>query len=778
MIQETKTSVVYVGDGRQRSFPFPYRYYDAKDVVGYVGRDGKWERITGNYEYHDSEKSYEYPTTGAPLATGIRLKLARETSRAQEYDFADDRIEVALDKITMMIQEMNRDGLVQVGVGSFDGIIPAGRPFAFLQYNADASGFDVVDLPDFAGEKKVLLAIRDRAEAAANKAETAATRAEEQVAVGKAVLNNSLARIGEAVTGGIARVEAQTQHALHDVEQAAKDAEDKTKGAVQATQDAAAQARKEIAAVQADTEKAKKEITKIQTDVRNDLAQKQNEFNARAKEVLDKVGGLEEIVARGEEAVRALAKYDGLEEAVKAAKNAYDASVAKLERSLAAATGKVEEMANMETAAKAAAQAAQVARSSAEAEATKATTAAAGAKQSATTAQESRTGAEQARTDAQKAKTDAQAANKTAQTAKTAAANSAEQARTAETAATGAAGRAKTSEDAAAASADEAKAAADKAKQIAGGDFLTRAEAETKFAGKDETETTLASKADAYSVYTKTAADERFLKKTDKVDAYTKTEADGRFATNTALNTKANTKDVYSKTDADDRFATAIDMNTKANKTDVYTKSESNAKYQPKGTYASVEYVDGRVANLVNSAPETLDTLQELAAALGNDPNFATTVSNQIGTKADKATTENALAGKANATSVYTKSEVLSKLGDKVDKSTVYTKAQADDRFVNHEMFNNALGTKAGFQELNVVYDEVKDNKQRITTLESDSASYLKKTDASSTYLTKTGASGTYLTKTDASNTYLKKTSVFNSSNELLFPNGAKIGVI
>jgi len=43
------------------------------------------------------------------------------------------------------------------------------------------------------------------------------------------------------------------------------------------------------------------------------------------------------------------------------------------------------------------------------------------------------------------------------------------------------------------------------------------------------------------------------------------------------------------------------------------------------------------VANLVDSAPTTLDTLNELAAALGDDPNFATTVSNNIGTKLSTA---------------------------------------------------------------------------------------------------------------------------------------------
>jgi hypothetical protein len=52
---------------------------------------------------------------------------------------------------------------------------------------------------------------------------------------------------------------------------------------------------------------------------------------------------------------------------------------------------------------------------------------------------------------------------------------------------------------------------------------------------------------------------------------------------------------------------------------------------------ATKSYVDSSIADLVNSAPEALDTLEELAAALGNDPDFATTVMNEIGTKVAKA---------------------------------------------------------------------------------------------------------------------------------------------
>jgi hypothetical protein len=48
---------------------------------------------------------------------------------------------------------------------------------------------------------------------------------------------------------------------------------------------------------------------------------------------------------------------------------------------------------------------------------------------------------------------------------------------------------------------------------------------------------------------------------------------------------------------------------------------------------ATKSYVDTQVSNLVASAPGTLDTLNELAEALGDDPNFATTVTNSIATK-------------------------------------------------------------------------------------------------------------------------------------------------
>lgn len=53
-------------------------------------------------------------------------------------------------------------------------------------------------------------------------------------------------------------------------------------------------------------------------------------------------------------------------------------------------------------------------------------------------------------------------------------------------------------------------------------------------------------------------------------------------------------------------------------------------------TIANTEFVQNTIASLVDSAPETLNTLNELAKALNNDPNFATTITNMIAEKESK----------------------------------------------------------------------------------------------------------------------------------------------
>ena len=54
-------------------------------------------------------------------------------------------------------------------------------------------------------------------------------------------------------------------------------------------------------------------------------------------------------------------------------------------------------------------------------------------------------------------------------------------------------------------------------------------------------------------------------------------------------------------------------------------------------TIANTEFVQESIASLVDSAPDTLNTLNELAKALNNDPSFATTITNLIADKESKS---------------------------------------------------------------------------------------------------------------------------------------------
>jgi hypothetical protein len=89
--------------------------------------------------------------------------------------------------------------------------------------------------------------------------------------------------------------------------------------------------------------------------------------------------------------------------------------------------------------------------------------------------------------------------------------------------------------------------------------------------------------------------------------------------------------------------------------------------------YATETYVDTAVSNLVDTAPETLDTLNELAAALGDDPNFATTVATQIGGKADAAHTHLI----ADVTNLQTTLDAKSPLAGSTSITTVGTVTNA-----------------------------------------------------------------------------------------------------
>lgn len=111
------------------------------------------------------------------------------------------------------------------------------------------------------------------------------------------------------------------------------------------------------------------------------------------------------------------------------------------------------------------------------------------------------------------------------------------------------------------------------------------------------------------------------------------------------------------------------------------------------------QYTDQKIADVVDGSPEALDTLYELAKALGDDSNFATTVMDQIGQKLPTTTFENFIDNKAWTKDNLTK---LSQLINNINSIKAGTRVESMDvnlasisSYLVYDLFdNNTTGTK------------------------------------------------------------------------------------
>jgi hypothetical protein len=113
---------------------------------------------------------------------------------------------------------------------------------------------------------------------------------------------------------------------------------------------------------------------------------------------------------------------------------------------------------------------------------------------------------------------------------------------------------------------------------------------------------------------------------------YTQSRFDTAFGAKSTSNLTEGTNLYYTQARFDTAFAAKSTTNL-AEGTNLYYTDARVGTYLTNNSYATQSYVNTAVSNLVDAAPGTLDTLNELAAALGDDPNFATTVATSIGTK-------------------------------------------------------------------------------------------------------------------------------------------------
>ena len=172
--------------------------------------------------------------------------------------------------------------------------------------------------------------------------------------------------------------------------------------------------------------------------------------------------------------------------------------------------------------------------------------------------------------------------------------------------------------------------------------------------------------------------------------------------------------------------------------TDEITEGSSNLYFTNARADARAQL---KIDALVDSAPGTLDTLNELAAALGDDANFSTTVTNSIATKLASAdfnstfdtrlgtkTTDNLSEGSSNL--YYTNARFDTRLGTKTtdnltegSSNLYFTNARADARVTNaivdEDDFSSDSATKVPTQQSTKAYIAsqiaTKDNTDEIT---------------------------------------------------------------
>jgi hypothetical protein len=228
--------------------------------------------------------------------------------------------------------------------------------------------------------------------------------------------------------------------------------------------------------------------------------------------------------------------------------------------------------------------------------------------------------------------------------------------------------------------------------------------------------------------------------------------------------------------------------------------SGSATSWQALDLNAAINTASAAAVNfLVDSAPGTLDTLNELAAALNDDSSFATTVTNSLAGKLGISTASTVYLTQTNASSTYyTQEQAQASLirWSKIYSASATTISGSDDYsnnlsytpgslslyingilqdpsnytassgsaiVLNQAVLNNDVLEIQSYSTFNIAntYTQTQSDEKYLTQL-SASNLYLTQAGASSAYLTQVSASNSYLTQIGASNSYLTQVSASN----------------
>ncbi|HGM5026214.1 TPA: hypothetical protein ACKPXH_003956 [Pseudomonas aeruginosa] len=132
--------------------------------------------------------------------------------------------------------------------------------------------------------------------------------------------------------------------------------------------------------------------------------------------------------------------------------------------------------------------------------------------------------------------------------------------------------------------------------------------------------------------------DGKLRNKANKVDVYTRTDLDDPLRTLGANAATASRLKVARLLTLGGEATGEVGFDGSGNVTLMVTVPGLLDKANKVDTLTPAQ-IDARIQTLIGSAPAALDTLKELADALGNDPNFATSMTTALAAKADKSTT-------------------------------------------------------------------------------------------------------------------------------------------
>ena len=209
---------------------------------------------------------------------------------------------------------------------------------------------------------------------------------------------------------------------------------------------------------------------------------------------------------------------------------------------------------------------------------------------------------------------------------------------------------------------------------------------------------------------------------------------------------------------------TATDA-TFTGQTIVPTANEGNSS----NSIASTEFVAKSIAALVNSAPETLNTLNELATALGNDPNFATTVTNALAKKMNEKEATDTFATKTEVSDLQSSTVAKTALWEALHSQDSATlTGRTNNQWNTLGLFLRYFTTTGNFENQPTQYGQL----LNIPANKEDESTQLWIEQSSGRIYARGGN-----TSKAVKDEVFKQMAFFNSDGHLVFPNGAEMWV-